>query len=184
MIVMMQSKQDPVSWFLSVFFFSSQLPRCCYAEIRVADIHPTNRLRLREEVDILKHLSQAALSHSDGRHPNVLGYIDSWEEAEALYIRTELCEYGNLARFLWEYGRVYPRLDEARVWKVIADLSSVSSTCFSGYGSATPIVRISGGGVQPCKSVGRRYDLMSHLVGHISHAELVCRVLRSSMPRV
>lgn len=87
------------------------------------------RLRLREEVDVLKHLSQAAqFSHSaDGRHPNVLAYIDSWEEDEALYIRTELCESGNLARFLWEYGRVFPRLDEARVWKVIVDLSHVSN---------------------------------------------------------
>jgi mitosis inhibitor protein kinase SWE1 len=88
------------------------------------------RLRLREEVDVLKHLSQVTLSsHSaDGRHPNVLAYIDSWEEDEALYIRTELCESGNLARFLWEYGRVFPRLDEARVWKVIVDLSNVSIT--------------------------------------------------------
>jgi mitosis inhibitor protein kinase SWE1 len=77
---------------------------------------------------VLKHLSQAALSSygAEGRHPNVLAYIDSWEEDEALYIRTELCESGNLARFLWEYGRVFPRLDEARVWKVIVDLSSVS----------------------------------------------------------
>jgi len=83
-----------------------------------------HRLRLREEVDVLKHLSQAALfNHSAERHPNVLAYIDSWEEDEALYIRTELCESGNLARFLWEYGRVFPRLDEARVWKVIVDLS-------------------------------------------------------------
>ena len=79
---------------------------------------------------MLKHLSQAALSNhtTDGRHPNVLAYIDSWEEDEALYIRTELCESGNLARFLWEYGRVFPRLDEARVWKVIVDLSNVSIT--------------------------------------------------------
>ena len=86
------------------------------------------RLRLREEVEVLKHLSQAALSShmADGRHPNVLAYIDSWEEDEALYIRTELCESGNLAQFLWEYGRVFPRLDEARVWKVIVDLSNVS----------------------------------------------------------
>jgi len=82
---------------------------------------------LREEVDILKHLSQAAYNCGpDGRHPNVLGYIDSWEENEMLFIQTELCESGNLARFLWEYGRVFPRLDEARVWKIIADLSNVS----------------------------------------------------------
>ncbi|KAF8176525.1 hypothetical protein BJ912DRAFT_1063843 [Pholiota molesta] len=59
-----------------------------------------HRLRLREEVSILKHLSQAAQSQYDeGRHPNVLAYIDGWEENEALYICTELCESGNLARF-------------------------------------------------------------------------------------
>ncbi|KAF8633350.1 hypothetical protein AX17_004522 [Amanita inopinata Kibby_2008] len=86
---------------------------------------PRHRLRLREEVDILKHLSQYAQSIGiQGRHVNVLAYIDSWEEDEALYIQTELCESGNLARFLWEYGCVFPRLDEARVWKIIVDLSN------------------------------------------------------------
>jgi mitosis inhibitor protein kinase SWE1 len=82
-------------------------------------------LRLREEVDILQHLSRAAAA--GGRpHPNVLAYIDSWEEDEALFIQTELCELGNFARFLWEYGKAFARLDEARVWKVFADLSNVS----------------------------------------------------------
>ncbi|KAF8622772.1 hypothetical protein AX15_006855 [Amanita polypyramis BW_CC] len=86
---------------------------------------PKHRLRLREEVDILKHLAQhSRLIGIPGRHPNVLAYIDSWEEDEALYIQTELCESGNLARFLWEYGRVFPRMDEARVWKIIVDLSN------------------------------------------------------------
>ncbi|KAJ7594330.1 hypothetical protein C8J56DRAFT_926490 [Mycena floridula] len=80
-----------------------------------------HRLRLTEEVDILQHLSKA---NNGQRHPNVLGFIDSWEEDDVLYIRTELCELGNLARFLWEYGRAFPRLDEARVWKIIADLSN------------------------------------------------------------
>ncbi|EKM81062.1 hypothetical protein AGABI1DRAFT_56372 [Agaricus bisporus var. burnettii JB137-S8] len=84
-----------------------------------------HRLRLREEVDILKHLSRAAFDcGANGRHPNVLAYIDSWDEDDFLYIQTELCESGNLARFLWEYGRVFPRLDEARIWKIIADLSN------------------------------------------------------------
>ncbi|KAI0073368.1 hypothetical protein K474DRAFT_1710756 [Panus rudis PR-1116 ss-1] len=97
-----------------------------------------HRLRLREEVDILKHLSQVAgaqgfgtqvQSRSQahptalGRHPNVLGYIDSWEEDETLYIQTELCELGNFAHFLWEYGKSFPKLDEERVWKILADLS-------------------------------------------------------------
>ncbi|KAH9855156.1 hypothetical protein C2E23DRAFT_814673 [Lenzites betulinus] len=89
-----------------------------------------HRLRLREEVDILKHLSAAALRATDatvrasGRHPNILGYVDSWEEDETLYIQTELCELGNFAHFLWEYGRAFSRLDEARVWKIMAELSA------------------------------------------------------------
>lgn len=93
-----------------------------------------DRLRLREEVDILAHLS------ARGAHSNVLTYVDSWEQDDALFIRTELCELGNFARFLWEYGRTFPRLDEARVWKIMADLSNVS-TCsvgkvFLGYFSS------------------------------------------------
>jgi mitosis inhibitor protein kinase SWE1 len=96
------------------------------------------RLRLREEVDILQHLSQAAASGADAQHPNVLAYVDSWEQDEALYIQTELCELGNFARFLWEYGRVFPRLDEARVWKIFVDLSNVCDfslqwECFRAY---------------------------------------------------
>ncbi|KAF9049878.1 hypothetical protein BJ165DRAFT_1454518 [Panaeolus papilionaceus] len=95
-----------------------------------------HRLRLQEEIMVLRHLSQSALSASTrssrvfsasiskaGRHPNVLAYIDSWEEDEALFIQTELCEKGNLARFLWRYGQKFPRLDEARVWKIVVDLS-------------------------------------------------------------
>ncbi|KAI0718962.1 hypothetical protein C8T65DRAFT_69408 [Cerioporus squamosus] len=89
-----------------------------------------HRLRLREEVEILKHLSEAASRSPDpvvreaGRHPNILGYIDSWEEDETLFIQTELCELGNFAHFLWEYGRAFPRLDEARVWKIMAELAA------------------------------------------------------------
>jgi mitosis inhibitor protein kinase SWE1 len=73
-------------------------------------------------VDILAHLS------ARGAHPNVLTYVDSWEQDDALFIRTELCELGNFARFLWEYGRTFPRLDEARVWKIMVDLSNVSTS--------------------------------------------------------
>ena len=87
-------------------------------------------LHLREEVDILKHLSDAASRSTDPKisaarcHPNILGYMDSWEEDETLYIQTELCSLGNLAHFLWEYGRAFPVLDEARVWKVAAELAA------------------------------------------------------------
>lgn len=84
---------------------------------------PRHRLRLREEVDILQHLSQAAVADPQG-YTNVLTYIDSWEEDDMLFMQTELCELGNFARFLWEYGRAFQRLDEARVWKIFADLSN------------------------------------------------------------
>ncbi|PCH43815.1 hypothetical protein WOLCODRAFT_138608 [Wolfiporia cocos MD-104 SS10] len=77
-----------------------------------------HRLRLREEVDVLAHLTRA------GGHPNVLAYIDSWEEDETLFIRTELCANGNFAHFLVTYGRKYPRLDEGRVWRILAELSA------------------------------------------------------------
>jgi len=60
-------------------------------------------------------------------HRNILTYIDSWEQDEILYIQTELCELGNFATFLTEYGAHFEALDEARVWKVSAELSTV---CF------------------------------------------------------
>ncbi|THH21360.1 hypothetical protein EW146_g171 [Bondarzewia mesenterica] len=86
-----------------------------------------HRLRLREEVEILQHLSQSMLASTHGassKHPNILAYIDSWEQDEALFIQTELCELGNFAHFLWEYGKAFPKLEEARVWKILADLSN------------------------------------------------------------
>ena len=49
-----------------------------------------------------------------------------------MYIQTELCELGNFSHFLWEYGRAFARLDEARVWKIVADISSVSVTVLDG----------------------------------------------------
>ncbi|THH09118.1 hypothetical protein EW145_g2227 [Phellinidium pouzarii] len=77
--------------------------------------------RLREEVEVLQHLSSFV---GPGFHPNVLGYVDSWEQDNQLYILTELCEYGNFAHFLSEYGHHFARLEEARVWKIFADISS------------------------------------------------------------
>ncbi|KAE9411300.1 kinase-like protein [Gymnopus androsaceus JB14] len=78
-----------------------------------------HRLRLREEVETLQHLTDIC---GGRRHPNILAFIDAWEEDEQLFIWTELCEGGNFAHFLWEYGRVFPRLDQARVWKIVVDL--------------------------------------------------------------
>lgn len=90
-------------------------------------------LRLREEVEVLQHLSATA---GPSFHPNVLGYVDSWEEDDRLFILTELCEYGNFAHFLSEYGHHFARLDEARVWKIFSDISSVSLNLFFYFVSA------------------------------------------------
>lgn len=73
-------------------------------------------------MDVLQHLKEAGGSNG---HPNVLAYIDSWEEEDILYIQTELCELGNYATFLAEYGSHFEALDEARVWKVCTELSHV-----------------------------------------------------------
>lgn len=78
-----------------------------------------HRLRHLEEVDILRHLSKRP-------SPHVIKFEDAWEQNRQLFIQTELC-LGSLAFFLLEYGSVVERLDEARVWKIVRELSDVSS---------------------------------------------------------
>ena len=56
----------------------------------------------------------------------MLEYIDSWDEDDHLYIQTALCPMGNLATFLDEYGKNFDRLDEAYIWKIMADVADVS----------------------------------------------------------
>ncbi|KIJ49445.1 hypothetical protein M422DRAFT_27812 [Sphaerobolus stellatus SS14] len=80
-----------------------------------------HRRRLREEIDVLQHLKHKS---GDRGHPNILTYIDSWEQDDTLFIQTELCELGDYATFLTEYGAHFEALDEARVWKVCAELSN------------------------------------------------------------
>ena len=52
--------------------------------IQETNYHTVVRLRLREEVDILKQLKET----SEGRrgHPNVLRYIDNWEQGGLSFI--------------------------------------------------------------------------------------------------
>lgn len=78
-----------------------------------------HRRRILEEVDILQHLS------ASGGHPNVLRFVDAWEQDGRSLILTEMCELGNLADFLVEWGERFARLDESRVWKITSDLSQV-----------------------------------------------------------
>ncbi|KEI39509.1 uncharacterized protein L969DRAFT_453269 [Mixia osmundae IAM 14324] len=79
---------------------------------------PKDRLRRLEEVDILRHLSNES---DPSRH--VINLIDAWEQSGHLYIQTELCQYGNLAFFLEEYGRLHEVLDEGRVWKILTEIA-------------------------------------------------------------
>ena len=79
-----------------------------------------DRLRHLEEVDILRHLSVRP-------NPHVIKFEDAWEQNRQLFIQTELC-LGSLAFFLLEYGSVVERLDEARVWKIVRELSDVSDS--------------------------------------------------------
>jgi hypothetical protein len=61
---------------------------------------------------------------------NVLEYVDSWDEDDYLYIQTSLCPMGNLSTFLNEYGKHYDKLEEAYIWKILADVSDVGVNCF------------------------------------------------------
>lgn len=75
-----------------------------------------NRLRQLEEVAILTRLARQP-------HPNILTFVDSWEQTGRLHIRTELAECGDMSRYLLSLGD-QRGLDEGRVWKVLAELSS------------------------------------------------------------
>jgi serine/threonine protein kinase len=81
---------------------------------------PKDRLRRLEEVDVLRLL----MNTPEGPSPHIIQLFDAWEQSGNLYIKTELCSFGNLASFLEEYGKLYEVLDEARVWKILAEISA------------------------------------------------------------
>ena len=76
-----------------------------------------DRQRKIHEVDVLK-----ALGQSD----HIVTFVDSWEESGHLYIQTEFCEEGTLDVFLAQVG-LKARLDDFRIWKILLELSQVSS---------------------------------------------------------
>lgn len=87
---------------------------------------PKDRVRRLEEVDVMCLLKQrrstwpTAWFGAEG----VVDLLDAWEEEGFLFIQTELCPLGSLAFVLAEYGRQVGALDEARLWKVLAELSA------------------------------------------------------------
>jgi len=76
-----------------------------------------DRQQKLQEVQVLKAL---------GRADHTLELIESWEESCHLYIQTEFCEEGSLDLFLDQVGRK-ARLDDFRIWKIMLELSFVSS---------------------------------------------------------
>ncbi len=76
-----------------------------------------DRQRKIHEVDVLK-----ALGHSD----HIVTFVDSWEENGHLYIQNEFCEEGTLDVFLAQVG-LKARVDDFRIWKILLELSQVSS---------------------------------------------------------
>lgn len=84
-----------------------------------AYLGPRDRLRRLEEVDVLR-----ALSTSGKPHPNIVSLFGAWEEEGHLHLQLELCPLGSLAFFLEEYGQQVGALDEPRLWKILAELSS------------------------------------------------------------
>ena len=74
-----------------------------------------DRQRKIQEVDVLKNL---------GHNDHILGFVDSWEESNHLYIQTEFCEEGTLDVFLAQAG-LKARLDDFRIWKILLELSLV-----------------------------------------------------------
>lgn len=50
--------------------------------------------------------------------------MDAWEQSGHLFIQSELCENGNLAQFLEEYGSAHEVLDEARIWKITTEVAA------------------------------------------------------------
>lgn len=87
---------------------------------------PKDRVRRLEEVDVMCLLKQrrSTWTNSWFGAEGVVDLLDAWEEEGFLFIQTELCPLGSLAFVLAEYGRQVGALDEARLWKVLAELSA------------------------------------------------------------
>jgi mitosis inhibitor protein kinase SWE1 len=76
-----------------------------------------DRQRKLREVEILR-----SLVNSD----HVISFVDHWEDKGHLYIQTEYCEEGSLDVFLAQAG-LKARLDDFRIWKILLEMSQVSS---------------------------------------------------------
>ena len=88
-------------------------------------VGPKDRVRRLEEVDVMSLLKQRRATWSDPLFgaAAVVDLLDAWEEDGYLFLQTELCPLGSFSFVLAEYGRQVGALDEARLWKVLAELA-------------------------------------------------------------
>lgn len=100
--------------FSAVFVVAQGKQRFAVKRTKKAMLGQRERLRRREEVEILRMLASPAEVH-------VVQLIDEWEANNFGYIMTEFCENGDLSRFLADQGRV-SRLEEWRVWKILVEI--------------------------------------------------------------
>ena len=85
-------------------------------------IGPRDRERKLREANILRSLRDAE---------HVVQYVADWEMSDHLYIQTEYCENGSLKDFYTREG-FFGRLDDFCIFKIILDLTLVSSSLFTG----------------------------------------------------
>ncbi len=78
-----------------------------------------SRQRQLQEVDILQTLN----SHP---HSHVVEFHEAWEQNQQLHIRTAFADCGDLATYLLSIADA-GGLDEIRCWKVLTEMTCVSS---------------------------------------------------------
>ena len=118
-------KQPTTTTFASPFGSSTQTPSSGIVGDRVWAVKKTkqpysglkDRERRHNEVEVLRAL---------GTCDYVVSFVNSWEHHNHLYIQTEFCEEGSLDVFLSQVG-LKARLDDFRIWKILLELSLVSS---------------------------------------------------------
>lgn len=76
-----------------------------------------SKLTFRSKNDRERRLQEVAKHENLPKHPNLVEFIQAWEERLHLYIQIELCECT-----LAEYTEKHPHIPERTVWSFLADL--------------------------------------------------------------
>ena len=82
----------------------------------------------RGKADRARKLKEALILEALKDAEHIVQYLGHWEENDHLYIQTEFCENGSLKDFYSREG-FYGRLDDFCIFKILLDLTLVSSLC-------------------------------------------------------